>query len=91
MPASSGMSAALLPVRRGLGPSSAGTWDLSFKMALKAAPRWKDSPSVSCFQEWDTVAARRGKKILTKRTHTLTLTRKYKNLLEQIKRGCGVQ
>lgn len=57
MPASSGMSAALPPVRSGSGPSSAGTLDLSFKMALKAAPRWRDSPSVNHFQEWDTVAA----------------------------------
>lgn len=44
MPAPSGMSAALLPVRRGLGPSSAGTWDLSFKMALKAAPKVERFP-----------------------------------------------
>lgn len=41
------------PVSSGLGPSNAGTLDLSFKMALKAAPRWRDSPSVNLFQEWD--------------------------------------
>lgn len=57
MLASSGMSAALPPVRSGLGHSNAGTEDLPFKMALKAVPRWRDSPSVKPAQEWDTVAA----------------------------------
>lgn len=49
----------------GVDPGRAGTPELWSKTVLKAAKRWKDSPSVICLQEWDTAAAEHSPLICT--------------------------
>lgn len=58
----------------GMDPGRAGTWELWSKTVLKAAKRWKDSPSVICLQEWDTAAAEHSHP-LSALTHSSTKTK----------------